>query len=130
MKINKSNAEIINSKEVSIHDDFLLSFNFDRNAKKLLLKFKKNYPIKKLYDMEFSNVIGFEMTACDFWGASICAFDFEYIDSNEQLLIPKLIDRFNQPGCHYTNAYEEYIETVITFTSGDSLRVACETISM
>ena len=65
-------------------------------------------------------------------GESPYIFDFEYIAPDERTIIPKLFERkekFDDPAC--TLGYPEmYIETEMTFVSGDRLIIACESIVM
>ena len=69
------------------------------------------------------------MTSCDFWGHSPHILDFEYMESENRLIIPKLFDKEKlYPGCSRLTKQEEYIETLITFSSGDQLRIACQEI--
>lgn len=124
MKINKSN--IVNIKNVYIHDDVLNSLKFDRTNKELILKFQK-YAIDQEYILRFENVIGFEMTACDFWGSSECVFGFAHLETGEQTLIPKLKERWQKQNQLMEDIkFENFLEIILTFTSGDSLVVACE----
>ena len=129
MIINVSNGKIINSKGVYIHDDILEEFSFHRAEKKLHLSILKELNNKRI-SIDFLNVIGFEMTSCDFWGSSPYIFDFEYVEDRDNTIIPKLFDK--KDNNHYPfcplNDREKYIETIITFTSGDQLIVACESI--
>ena len=69
------------------------------------------------------------MTACDFWGHSPHILDFEYVERKNNTLIPKLFEKKDK-DCTYSSLrnQEDYIETVITFSSGDQLRIACESI--
>ena len=71
------------------------------------------------------------MTSCDFWGFSPYILDFEYIEEyNDNTIIQKLFnkkDNNHYPFCSL-NDREKYIETIITFTSGDQLIIACESI--
>ena len=131
MVINITNGEIINTKDISLHDDILEEISFDRKNKKLHLILFRECDNRKI-SMFFLNVIAFEMTACDFWGESPYIFDFEYIAPDERTIIPKLFERkekFDDPAC--TLGYPEmYIETEMTFVSGDRLIIACESIVM
>ena len=129
MIINVWNGKIINSKEVYIHDDILEELYFYRVEKKLHLSILKELNNKRI-SIDFLNVIGFEMTSCDFWGSSPYILDFEYVEGRDNTIIPKLFykkDNNDYPFCPL-NDREKYIETIITFTSGDKLIVACESI--
>ena len=128
MTIDKTNADIINTKDVYLHDDVLLSLDFDRSTKILRLEIKKNMSQKK-YVVEFINVIGFSMTACDFWGSSERIYCFEFVESEERKLIPILKNEWSaQKSQEDLFLYDDYIETVLWFISGDKLRIASEKI--
>ena len=129
MIIDASNGKIINSKEVYIHDDILEEFCFNRTERNLHLTILKEEEFNnKRYSIDYLHVIGFEMTSCDFWGSSPHILDFEYVENNT--IIPKLFERKDNndyPFCPL-NDHEKYMETIITFASGDQLIVACENI--
>lgn len=131
MIIDTTNGRIINSKEVYVHDDILEELCFCRKEKKLFLSvLTAGNSHNKEYTIAFLNVIGFEMTSCDFWGTSPHILDFEYAEDYDRTLIPKLFKEQsynNSPFCPLKDQ-EKYIETKITFTSGDHLIVACESI--
>ena len=128
MTIDKTNADIINTKDVYLHDDVLLSLDFDRSTKILHLEIKKNISQKK-YVVEFINVIGFSMTACDFWGRSERICDFEFVQSKERKIIPALKKEwYATPGQEKSFMYDNYIESVLVFISGDKLRIVSEKI--
>ena len=129
MIIDVSNAEIINTKEVYIHDDIFEELWFNREGKQLHLLILKT-EIYKSYTIDFFRVIGFEMTACDFWGRAPHILDFEYVERKNNTLIPKLFEKKEKGNYKYSSLrnQEDYIETVITFSSGDQLRIACESI--
>ncbi len=131
MKIDKTNGSIINTREVYIHDDILENFSFDREEKRLHLVLLDERENKRI-SMEFQHVIAFEMTSCDFWGGSPYIFDFEYIEENDRTIIPKIFEwreMNNDLACTLENS-ENYIETKMTFVSGDHLIVACKRIVM
>lgn len=65
---------------------------FSSNEKKLHLSIY-NESNKKRRSIVFLNVIGFEMTSCDFWGSSPHILDFEYVEPKDHTLIPKLFDK-------------------------------------
>lgn len=134
MKIDVLNCDSINSKDVTIHDCLLADFRFDRNRKSLhltLLREESERKTKKSR-VDFFGVIGFEMTCCDFWGASPFILDFERVEKNSMRIIPKLFEKKKQndwPDCSLSDQ-NDYFETVITFVSGDHLSVACKEIAM
>ena len=125
MEINSLNGQIINSRDVYIHDDIFESMIFHRDKKSLHLSLAKIWPVEYKYSIDFFQVIGFEMTSCDFWGADSRILDFEYVSNG--ILIPKLFSKKEYSTC-LLKEQKNYIETVMTFISGDTLRVACEQI--
>lgn len=130
MIINESNGTIINTKNVYLHDDNLLLFGFERNEKKIQLKLEK-YSSRIPYVITFRDVIGFEMSSCDFWGASECVLDFEYVEPCVRTIIPKLERKWGSvPCCLEKFKYNDYIEILFTFGSGDELRIASKTIEI
>lgn len=70
------------------------------------------------------------MTSCDFWGESSRILDFELVDSNDSIITSKLFKYKDDNGFVDSSleSYNDYIETVITFVSGDKLEVACKCI--
>ena len=51
MLIDISNAEVINSKQINIHDDILNELTFDRNEKKLTLFFESLTEPRNFYHL-------------------------------------------------------------------------------
>ena len=131
MTINESNGYILNTGDIYIHDDMLLSLQFNKNEKTILLYLKKFADEKSEYTIKFNNVIGFDMTSCDFWGASERIDWFSYLDKQERVLIPRLQKQW-QDVPHVTSipSYDDYIEIDLSFISGDKLRIACTTIEI
>lgn len=127
MIINSLNGQIINSKKIYLHDDILKNLIFHRNSKNLHVSLSKSWPTQEKYTIDFLQVIGFEMTSCDFWGASPHILDFEYVENGK--LISKLFSKRTEYDSFCTlKQQKDYIETVLTFTSGDTLTVACEKV--
>lgn len=124
MRIDKSNYKFINSKDIYIHDTILMDIVFDYNKKNLFI-----ITIVPSHALRFHNVIGFEMTSCDFWQKSSRILDWE-IETDNFVLIDKLFKQ-KEDNNEYTprlNNKEDFIESIITLTSGDTLRIACEYI--
>lgn len=130
MRIDDTNGKIINTREIYIHDDILLNFHFDRNNRNLRLIVKEfRSKDNREYLINFVNVIGFDMTACDFWGEDERILDFEYMECRDRVLMSRLLDRKNKiPNSMDEILEKSYIETLITFCSGDQLRIASEYI--
>ena len=128
MKLNKNNAQLINKKVFTLHDDILVSLYFYRDSKKLLLNCLKSCDANRSYTICFFEVVGLQMSSCDFWGASECILDFEYIDTSP-ILIPILLDKWAKtPVLASTPTYSDVIEVLLTMSSGDTFRIACKSI--
>jgi hypothetical protein len=127
--IDTTNAERINSKDVHLHDDLFLSFRFIRDSCEAVI-LCSDY--KHIYEISFHDVIGVEMTSCDFWGPGPNVDCFYYISEKERILIPKLqeeYEKYAEPDdLPFDNA--SYIETVLSLISGDRIRIACKTVQI
>lgn len=130
MRIDVSNGDIINTKEVNVHDDLFHSLSFIRQERKLFLQLGKCADSQP-YSITCFGVLGFEMTSCDFWGASARIFDVQSIKRDEQILFPKLCrlrPELNVEGLGNLNPENDYLEILMTLSSGDQLRIVCESI--
>lgn len=132
MIIDVNNGKIINSKEVYLHDDFLDDMRFNFLEKKLHLSVLYFRDRSHRYSVDFLDVIGFEMSSCDFLGGALRILDFEYVPPESQVLVPRLFNKKQEGGESFAfckmKSRENYLETLMTFASGDQLRVACENI--
>ena len=127
MIINKENFILVNPTDIYFHDDILNSVFFDNRKKEIILKCQKSSNQKDEYVVCFKNVIGFQMSSCDFWGASKCIFDFECVFDEDLIIIPYLMKEWtNIPQISPMPDFDNFIEILFTLTSGDKLRIACE----
>ncbi|MBQ8309539.1 MAG: hypothetical protein IJX80_00820 [Clostridia bacterium] len=69
MTINKTNVQIINTREMHLHDDTFCGFNYDYANDELTLSLI-SWGTQKPKTIIFKRVLGFVMTACDFWAPS------------------------------------------------------------
>lgn len=130
MVLDEYNCAIINTKCICFHDDILTSFTFERERKCLILELVK-FGSERSYKMIFNQVMGFKMTSCDFWGASQFVFDYVCVPPEEWVLIPELIEQWSRtPNSHTDVSYNNYLETLFEFSSGDQLRIVCKTIEI
>ena len=131
MKIDKFNCKIINTREINLHDDVLETFQFDRIQRKITFNLSRILDGEHLRTLCFYDVIGFEISSCDFWGASECIYHFQYIEPNERVVIPNLIKKWQTKVKTVPNiTYDDYIETLFIFSSGDEFRIACKEIEI
>ena len=124
MKIDKNNCDIINTKEIYLHDAVFCGIKYDYASKKIFVEYEldgynKHMKYKK---MAFCNVIAFEITACEIWGKSPHIFDFEI--SNENAVTKRML----QSDSGVSNKIDKGFETKLTLSSGDELLVVCEYI--
>lgn len=132
MKLDSSNIDILNSKCFSIHDDIFKSLVFNRDIGIIDISLQKASGDLSDYKIRYCNVIGIEMTSCDFWGRSPHVLDFEYVMYPDCKLLTTLYTMLQSPidpRCKLSPD-KNYIETIITFTSGDRLTIACESIEI
>ena len=131
MIITNSMGYLINSKEVYVHDDTLQQVVFNRCNRTLELFISKhNNEESSTYVIKFAKTVGFEMTSCNYWGESSHILDFEYLERTHNVLLPRLYSRNCgefAPFCELSSD-KDYIETLMTFSSGDQLRIVCEYI--
>lgn len=133
MLINNSNSNIINSNSFSLHDAILQNLNFNYFEKNLTIQLGVDGIPNSYLELNFSETIGFNITSCDFWGKSPHVLDFEYIEKNECELLSSLRETKTEfpynPLCKL-NEDEVFWECLFTFSSGDTLRVVCETLTI
>lgn len=139
MKIDYSNAQIINSPDFCMHDDWFVNMNYEcgKDTNTMNVHFIKYYKVKD-YIVKFNNVIGFKGVYCKFWGNGLGVEpDIDCVSYNypeEQTLLPRLyelkekqlsIDDF----CPLLSD-EKFIEISLYFKTGDSLTIVCESLEV
>ena len=127
MIITKINAEIINGKDIYLHDDIISNLSYDSLKKNLVVHLNKDNNINSKYIISFSGVAGFEMTSCDFWGPSVHVFDFISLRQNDQKMLSKLISKAREYDFVYID-FNNCFEVLFEFSSGDTLRIVCQSI--
>ena len=129
MIINATNAEIINTKDVYLHDEIMLNLKYNRKKKKITMTIRDEFDAKIKYNINFIDIIGFYGTSCDFWGPSPYICDFVYMKKEYQIIIPELKKHGEEtPHFEFEINLDDYLETRMTFISGDHLRIACREI--
>ena len=127
MLIDTANAAQINAKDIYLHDDLFIAFRFNRDSCEvniLCSDYKHNYEIV------FCEVIGLEMTSCDFWGPGPNIDCFYVVNENECVLIPKLQEEYEKYSTPEELPFDRkrYVETVLSLCSGDHIRIASKTV--
>lgn len=138
MKIDYSNAQIVNSPDFYIHDDWFVNMNYEYKEKcmdSINIHLSKCYEVND-YNVKFNNVIGFEGTSCRFWGLfqEKCINYIEFVKEEEQTLIPKLYElKEKEPNVNDSCPIlsdKKFIEISIGFLNGDTLTIACESLEV
>lgn len=133
MRIDKDNLGLLDTDLVCIHDDVYegIQYDYNTNCVFLYLSTACERHRKKIV---FHNVIGFQMIACDLWGASPHIIGWEYnLEEKHSLLarISKECDECHREHTILSRKLEHgiaYIETQFLLSSGDRFVVVCEYI--
>ena len=133
MKINVKNKEIVNSVKCNIHDYTFKELHMIYDSKRVIMNVATEGKSATV-PIIFENVIGIEMTSCDFLAASPYIFRWRTLGEKEEIILPKLFRKRemlkqsnNFDASRLTNK-DDYIEVEIFFNSGDFLNIACEYI--
>ena len=127
MLINKENELTIN--ELYFHDAVLCDFKFDREGKSVVLTIRQ-WNEKSPVELNFSNVIAFDMTLADFWGPSKHINGCFLNDEEKRILIPTIKKRWEKESYDENFPYKDFIEIGFEFISGDYLIIAFESLSI
>ena len=132
MIINSSNANIINTKAVDLHDYMFRSIEYDFIDSVVKIK----YGLGK--EIIFYSVLGISTVACRFWGETDPAIlDFVYVPESDRIILPKLLkereDGIQQYGKHAEGRMKTdttYIEVLLVLSTGDRITIVCESIEI
>ena len=124
MRIDYSNKEVIDSKDIYVHDAVFTGFNYDYENN--IIEFEAiEYYYKKHFKFKFCNVLGFEMLSCDFWGHSPHINVWYISDTNDLSTKMKDIQREKKWELRLEDT-SKWVESIIAFISGDTLTIVCE----
>ena len=129
MLINSTNATQINPKDIYLHDDLFVGFHFIRDSCEAVILCSDD---KHSYEITFHDVIGLEMSSCDFWGPGPNIDCFWFVSKSERMLIPKLQEEYEKYATpdDLPIDNETFIEAVLSLCSGDRIRIACKMIQI
>ena len=115
-----------------LHDAVCLGWNFDYQHKQLIMQLDGEDSIEKPYQITFRNVLGHEITPCDFWGPSPHLLGWSALTGEQRRLYPRYVDEIEKNGYTFARLLpgEKYMEVEVLFTSGDALAVLCENIKI
>ena len=128
MCINDLNGKLINFNNI-MHDKIIKQFVYDYKTSTLKLLFMDDINIIIFYSIDFYNVVGLDMTSCDFWGRSPHVDYFGYVEHDERKLLPKLYEEKNQTNTSSNcrlDCNKNYLEILLSFISGNIITIACE----
>ena len=127
MLFDRKNALTLKQEAFSLHDACFNSFTFDRTSRTLITEVLLPFEDGKV-KIVFNGVIGMQMTCCDFWGKSERIACFCPVRDNDRRLVADLfrIKNSTENECSSLKNEEEYLEMIVEFISGDSMRIACE----
>lgn len=133
MIINNSNKDKANA-DLSVHDSIFENFIYEEESSVLKISFQQYLFEAMEYipsEISFHEVIGLEMTDCNFWGMRQGIMDcICFLPKDECELIPKLKEKFerensNERLCRLYNN-DDFIEAEIDFVSGDKITIVCK----
>lgn len=128
MKINYENANFI--EKINIHDYVIDDIKYQINQNKMSI-FISNPLEHKSFLIQFMDILSYEIQSCDFWFPSPNILDWEVKQFPEQTLLNRI--QHYQKSNNYTSAryecLEQYIDTIITFCSGNTIELLCKNIN-
>ena len=130
LEVNTINFNFDNKEKVKdlyIHDSEYVGFSYDYDQRKVFLSCDNAY-LKKIFHLEFNNVILCNMQSCEFWGGGNSVYAI-YL---KQPCPPfeELEEIQNQHKEFYAMSYLDmginYLSIETKLNSGDALLVVCE----
>ena len=119
-------AEEIKTKPDMLHDYELINVTYDYERKTLIILAKKDKDGSSV-NIQFENTIGFEAEMCDYWGPSPYIFDWSIKAGGEGKIYSRIDKEIKDNGYSVDNM-DEYIEVCIVLSSGNQIRVLCESV--
>ncbi|MCI8620208.1 MAG: hypothetical protein HFG44_09125 [Oscillospiraceae bacterium] len=134
MRIDDAHGNTLNTRECSIHDDFLEKVDFNFEKREIVLSIERNYSINGncatgRYTITFMNVVDFHITTCDFCEKASRIWEFYYVPHEERTFLPRLLQKKESyyASCYCNlNSAASFMEVVMKFTSLDEIIVVCE----
>lgn len=127
------NVNDVNTK-MHVHDWLFRKLDYDYVEKRIRVYISepdgKTRPNYTDHYIDFLDVVGFHMVACNFWSQFIRIANWESYDREEQVLLKQLFEekeKNNYDGGRL-NGRSNYVETAIIVTSGDRLTIVCRSI--
>lgn len=128
-KIDCENVDMVNSKEVCVHDAVFNGFMFDYENKVVTFEADENFNGNKIR-LSFYNVLELKMGNYESWGESPYIFDLCVEKYYNEMLLNNDEDSNRCVKKHYSEEFlfNRYIKSTLTLVSGDTLNIICEYI--
>lgn len=131
MRITTKNCQIINTKDVYLHDDYMLQLEYNCETQEMEILLEK-FATKDVYKIIFYGVAGFEVSGCDFWGGGEERIIDFYLETETRPLCMRLMEKSRENAriaeCPVGLMKLDVFESVFLFASGDELRIAADSI--
>lgn len=143
MTVNYQNVEEFFSDR-SFHDYFFEGLSFEYHNLYFYLGERRETRLIELMLLDpdlnevriiFHDVIGCEFTSCEFCGRTPHIDHISYLEDEEKIVTPKLLNRFKdipekEKFLYLLNDDKTYIEIRIQLVSGDVVLIACESFEL
>lgn len=129
MIINYKNKDIIDSRQIYIHDSTFIGCNYHYLNNQISFQ-TKNECCNKIFAFKFFNVFSFKMKSFEPWGESPYVLDWETIKDGDDYLLNEIVKEIDDNNYDLTRLkdYNELVSSIITLSSGDTLTIVAEYI--
>lgn len=126
MRIDYKNINMA-LKNICVHDAVFNGFCYDYSNNRVSFCVIEQLRKKRIY-FHLTNVIGFNMQSCDFWGKSPHIYDLEIVKDYNTSLLKRIIDLRDSEN--YVTARiddpSKFMELKFILTSGDTFEIVFE----
>ena len=120
-------------EKINLHDSYIENVSYNHIDKKINIKLESEWE-KNDYDLDFHNVLYYEMTCCDFWGSGYNVICWSKLDTTEifdKLLRLEMVENSRSRGTNQEPMdLFEFFGIEILINSGDRLRIICKSIDV
>ena len=120
-------------EKVNLHDAYIENVIYNHADKKINIKLESEWE-KNDYDLDFHNVLYYEMTCCDFWGSGYNVICWSKLDTTEifdKLLRLEIVENSRSKGANQEQTdLSEFFGIEILINSGDRLKIICKSINV
>lgn len=134
MTITYKNLYDIN--KINLHDAYIENILYNHSEKNIKIRLENKWENGD-YNLDFQNVLYYEMTCCDFWGSGYNVACWSILDATEifdKLLRLEKVEKAksfsSDPKSHTYMDLHEYFGIDILINSGDRLKIICKLIDI